>query len=537
MRMWKRLVICLGVCTYLFVLMLTRGSSEEGARQPHQDLLPPEDTTRYHTDLKARGPHHIKSLKSPTIIKDQRTRLSNMEGVASDSEERVLERGAGGGADNGIGFTNGIGNRLRLLADEPDGFISQNNSLKPLFASSRHPAPRPLIGNTFLKDAIHIRGRHLSEKVAIDSQDSQAMDYGERHRIAMRDSVQVQRDRTSNETKDYSSGVLEQQEVKPDRPCDINWIKKRNSRVCKVYGRTAECQARPIICQPQLCHFDEDSAGSQPFLLVIIHSHPSHRYRRNAIRDTWGSIVKDYTLQQRVVFLFILGSSKSQIESQAIVREVSIYRDIVQYELMDNYNNLTVKSVLALDWINFFCSNATYILKTDDDAFMNISNILGFLRTQPKVGVLIGSMHPNSEVQRNGQWKVEKTVYPASTYPPYCSGTAYVMTSDVAYALYRAHYESHTRDVILVPMEDVYITGILGKAAGISCNNSKPFPNWTTGPSPKSVESYLKGEVFGIHGLSHSGMYGLYKLVKQCGSCWSNSATLRKWFALLTGAT
>ena len=304
-----------------------------------------------------------------------------------------------------------------------------------------------------------------------------------------------------------------------------------------VRGKPYDYSIPLVVDQAHLCQTTEDDKPvSGPFLFLLIHSHPSHRYRRNAIRDTWGSIVKNYTHVPRIVIGFFLGTPDANADGLRLDKEISIYRDMIQYDFRDDYGNLTLKSILALSWIHNFCSNATFILKTDDDVYFNVSNLLGVLKAQPVSELLVGSMNPSSQVQRFGQWKVRESIYPGPTYPPYCSGAAYVMSADVADALYREHGKTTTSFELLVPMEDVYVTGVLAMKAGLACKDNRAFPSWTTVPSPKSVFRFLRGEILGVHGLSHSGIYGLSKIVKQCRGCQSNVKVLRKWFSLLAGS-
>ena len=38
----------------------------------------------------------------------------------------------------------------------------------------------------------------------------------------------------------------------------------------------------------------------------------------------------------------------------------------------DTYNNLTLKTLAAFDWMLTFCPQAEYLLKTDDDMFIQV---------------------------------------------------------------------------------------------------------------------------------------------------------------------
>ncbi|XP_050530851.1 uncharacterized protein LOC126899741 [Daktulosphaira vitifoliae] len=62
-----------------------------------------------------------------------------------------------------------------------------------------------------------------------------------------------------------------------------------------------------------------------------------------------------------------------------ILLENRKYRDIVQTNVRDTYSNLTLKSIAALEWIQEFCPSAHYVLKTDDDMFIDVQRLLLFI--------------------------------------------------------------------------------------------------------------------------------------------------------------
>jgi len=81
-------------------------------------------------------------------------------------------------------------------------------------------------------------------------------------------------------------------------------------------------------------------------------------------------------------------------------------------------------------------------------------------------------------VYRNGKWKLSKEEFPFSHYPPYESGSAYVITGDL------------TRDLLetseYVPpifIDDVYVTGILGKVLNVTHAHHGGFAFWVN-PAP-----------------------------------------------------
>ena len=87
------------------------------------------------------------------------------------------------------------------------------------------------------------------------------------------------------------------------------------------------------------------------------------------IRETWGSVVKT---NKEVKLICMLGQTlNAQVQNQ-INSESSHFHDIVQEDFLDSYMNLSLKSAAMLKWSYTYCPSAKYILKADDDTFVNI---------------------------------------------------------------------------------------------------------------------------------------------------------------------
>ena len=69
-----------------------------------------------------------------------------------------------------------------------------------------------------------------------------------------------------------------------------------------------------------------------------------------------------------------------------IEQEHAKYSDILQESFMDSYNNLTIKSIYIL---KYYIRNAAkfkidYLLKTDDDSFINLEALLDSAKYRKK---------------------------------------------------------------------------------------------------------------------------------------------------------
>ncbi|XP_070175713.1 beta-1,3-galactosyltransferase 1-like [Littorina saxatilis] len=230
------------------------------------------------------------------------------------------------------------------------------------------------------------------------------------------------------------------------------------------------------LVQPSPC----PAAG--PFLLVVIPSLDSHTDRRTAIRNTWASPAYGHPWPARsalpndtVKVVFFLGVSNTAGD-QDVVREASVYHDIVRANFSDTYHNLSLKMAAVLIWSATYCRGARHVIKVDEDTFVHLPvllRVLEILSAKISKGYVLGRKHRQAKplVMRSGRWEVSKDVYPLPFFPNYVYGHSYVMSGDAIKALHHAY--QHTPHVI--PNEDAYVTGVLAKTANISRFRSDHF--------------------------------------------------------------
>ena len=204
----------------------------------------------------------------------------------------------------------------------------------------------------------------------------------------------------------------------------------------------------------------------QPYLLILVNSALHHASRREAIRNTWGNGSAiwglDGELKKTVKVVFVLGLNATQGPGD-IPRESQRYMDIIQGNFIDSYSNLTSKTLLGLRFASQCCSRADYVMKTDDDTFVHLPNLIAALEKKVRHWSILGRLFRNSEVQRTGKWALGYDEYPFPTFPPYFAGSGYVMSGDVIGPLYQANKRSRRS----LPLDDVYVTGILARDLGI----------------------------------------------------------------------
>ena len=152
------------------------------------------------------------------------------------------------------------------------------------------------------------------------------------------------------------------------------------------------------------------------------------------------------------------------MQDHRIKIESETHGDILQERFEDSYRNLTIKTMLFLKWYNQKCSHVPYLLKADDDVFLNTKNLYELVSQNTKTDFLIGYLFCDNKPTRDkeSKWYVPESVYREETYPLHLNGPGYLMSSSTAQKLFRA-----ALGVPLFVYEDVYLTGIVARAAGI----------------------------------------------------------------------
>ncbi|XP_019718504.1 UDP-GlcNAc:betaGal beta-1,3-N-acetylglucosaminyltransferase 7, like isoform X4 [Hippocampus comes] len=134
---------------------------------------------------------------------------------------------------------------------------------------------------------------------------------------------------------------------------------------------------------PMLINHPEKCAATvgEVHLLIVVKSIIEQHDRREAVRKTWG---REYTAEGKSIkTLFLLGSpsvGKDTKNLQKLIEyEDQIYEDILQWDFMDTFLNLTLKEVNFLKWFDIYCPGVQFIFKGDDDVFVNTNNLLDLI--------------------------------------------------------------------------------------------------------------------------------------------------------------
>ena len=209
---------------------------------------------------------------------------------------------------------------------------------------------------------------------------------------------------------------------------------------------------------------------TQPFLVTLVHSSPKNFLKREIIRKTWGSLktVNGY----QVITVFILGLVNDSTVDRHLHKEYITHKDLVFAKFVDSYHNLTYKHLTSYKWILRFCNTTKFIMKADDDSFIDIFRAVKVLSEtflpsnvnhSPR-NIIACSLFPEgTPPKREGKWSLTFQEYPFKTYPTYCSGVAYFFTPDIAFDILEGAHQIKP----VLPIDDVFLTGIVASYLNI----------------------------------------------------------------------
>lgn len=214
--------------------------------------------------------------------------------------------------------------------------------------------------------------------------------------------------------------------------------------------------------------------------LILIVSAPENIKNRQAIRETWCNPVLYKHSHNAWQCLFLIGQSDSQDLQIIVQAEFQSFRDILSGRYKDTYRNLTYKVMQGFHWASQFCP-AKFILKTDDDCFVNTHNLHNLIIHHQDVHSLyIGHVKSEEDERKvirskDNRWHVLQEEYGGKLYPPYISGVGYLLSQDVVQKLVNI-----SQYIKIIPNEDAFV-GILAQEVNISPTFSARFQLTSSG--------------------------------------------------------
>lgn len=204
--------------------------------------------------------------------------------------------------------------------------------------------------------------------------------------------------------------------------------------------------------------------GSIPIFVNLVHSSPAYYDRRSGIRKTWAHS------DPRTITYFLMGMVQSPSLQKRINEEDEQFHDIIQGNFVDTYHNLTYKHTMALKWFSDNCPHVKYLLKADDDVFVNVPAVHEYLlKNKQDTKFILGQIN-GPAVARNGKWKVTPEEFIDDEFPKYVQGTAVIYSSDFVREAYKKTFTTR-----FFWIDDVYVTGMIRMQLNVKLESNLPL--------------------------------------------------------------
>ncbi|XP_057952561.1 hydroxyproline O-galactosyltransferase GALT6-like [Malania oleifera] len=187
-------------------------------------------------------------------------------------------------------------------------------------------------------------------------------------------------------------------------------------------------------------------------LFVGILSAGHHFAERMAVRKSW--MQHELLKSSNVVARFFVAIHARKEINVELKKEAEYFGDIVIVPYMDNYDLVVLKTVAICEY-GVRKVSAKYIMKCDDDTFVNLDAIIRETKYVPdNTTVYFGNINYYHKPLRDGKWAVTHEEWPEEDYPPYANGAGYLLSSDIA-GFIVSEFEKHKLRIF--KMEDVSV--------------------------------------------------------------------------------
>lgn len=254
-----------------------------------------------------------------------------------------------------------------------------------------------------------------------------------------------------------------------------------------------------------------------PFLILMVPIAPNDMATRDIIRKMWGN--EKLVLGQLIETVFIVGlpgGSDAEQQQEKLKQENQQHHDLIQSNFQDSYHNLTIKTMIMLEWLAERCASAAFVMKVDSDVVLHVENLVKLLLdpVTPKQNYMTGLVWWHSPVLRNPfiKFYMPRNVIAESEYPPYPLGMAYVMSLDLP-----AKILGVSSQIKAIYIEDAYL-GMCLKRLGISPTDPPEEAMFLVTPEHPLDDCSLS-KVIAMTTTSKSQMMSYWERIRQKVQC------------------
>ena len=188
----------------------------------------------------------------------------------------------------------------------------------------------------------------------------------------------------------------------------------------------------------------------------------------------------------KIQVLFIVGQNQDKYIRGFVSQEANMYGDVMEGNFPDSFYSQTHKTHLALRIFVQKYTKAKYFVKTTDNSPLDISILLELLRKQTSKDFVLGRVRKRVNVIHdtcNALLQLSLRQFEDDVLPDYTTGPAYVLSALAARNILRSCPEI----IQIVHLEDIYVTGICRKRAGVALKHTLKMCQQADGSSSKTV--------------------------------------------------
>ncbi|CAH8448753.1 unnamed protein product [Schistosoma rodhaini] len=253
---------------------------------------------------------------------------------------------------------------------------------------------------------------------------------------------------------------------------------KNSEKYYEYYKTTNTNYIEPILLPSSHCdhimnnnttHNTTDNNNNNITNIIIFIKSTYNKFKlRQTLRNTWANskCYLKYGIQPYIYFTLGRENSSQWFNSTIQIKlfqEHQQYNDLIQFNFIENYYNLTRKLIGTIEYAKFHCIHTKFIIIIDQDFIINPLNLIKLLLNITKLqyntyisGYVIKKGIP-FRIKTN-KWFISKYKYPFKYYPNYPLGGTIIMSRPVMYHLYEL-----LRHIKLFPFDDVLIGIVLDK--------------------------------------------------------------------------
>ncbi|CAF4930850.1 unnamed protein product, partial [Rotaria socialis] len=249
--------------------------------------------------------------------------------------------------------------------------------------------------------------------------------------------------------------------------CFINARFTTNSTCNNCIGKIHSKQDLQLARQSLIIDKSHSCHNKQYTFFIIVKSGSFEK--RNFTRSTWAKEISEHF---KIPILYAIGYPKDPHLQKDIIAEDLLYHDLLQFNILESYYNLTLKTTSVLLWYDRYCSkNSEYLLYVDDDVLIHVDKLIIYMHRTVNNDSIQGWFENSVHIQREGMGGVSVDDFPIDFVPDYLWGATVVYPSHIiSNRLISAIFNS---TVPIFFRDDVFINGFMAQQAGIKREHMK----------------------------------------------------------------